>query len=321
LPGGSLYPFHRALVPLIAGIGGTIGGALVYRGYLQMGDEQILAPGWPIASSADLVVAVATARAVFGRSPLVTIGLLVALTSDLIGLVTISQPRFITDVHPGAIALIAMAIAIAMILRRRGVRSSWPYLIGPGTLSWFGCYWLGVEPVLALLPVVPFFEHMPRELTAFVDRPSAHRSATHFESTFETPIQLVVLLFAFVNLGVAWRGYGTGTWAVMAGSLLGRPLGIVGSMRIAQFAGARLPADMGWKEGVVIALGTAPTFGFGVLMAVSVFPVGPLLVETKLGALGTTFGIAMALAAARLLRTGRFRAESTIRVTTRLRTI
>jgi len=310
LPGGSLHPFRRALLPIVAGIGGTVGAALVYLGYLQTGDEQILAPGWPIASTADLVVAVATSRAIFGRSPVVTEGLLIALTSEVIGLAAISRHRFITDVHPFAVVLIGVAAGMAMIFRRLGVTTTWLYVGGAGTVSWLGCYWAGIQPVLALLPIVPFLRHAPRELMSFADDAPSHRSPTHFESSFEIPVQLVVLLFAFVNFGIGLRGFGTGTWAVMAASLIGRPLGIVAAIAVAQLVGQGLPVHMDWKIAAVTALAAAPTLTFGVLIAVSVFPVGPLLVETKLGAVGTFVGVPAALGAARLLRVGRFESDT-----------
>src|SRR5579864_4934268 len=55
LPGGALYPFGRLVVPVIGGVGATIGASLAYLGYLAGGDEQILSRGWPIPGAADLV--------------------------------------------------------------------------------------------------------------------------------------------------------------------------------------------------------------------------------------------------------------------------
>ena len=119
-----------------------------------------------------------------------------------------------------------------------------------------------------------------------------------------------MLLFAFVNFGIGLRGFGTGTWAVMAASLIGRPLGIVAAIAVAQLVGQGLPVHMDWKIAAVTALAAAPTLTFGVLIAVSVFPVGPLLVETKLGAVGTIIGVLAAFGAARLLRVGRFESDT-----------
>ena len=38
-----------------------------------------------------------------------------------------------------------------------------------GTLSWIACFWGGVHPALALLPIVPFFPHTARHLYEGLD--------------------------------------------------------------------------------------------------------------------------------------------------------
>ncbi len=310
LPGGALHPFRRLVVPVIAGVGGTIGASLVYLGYLALGDEQILAHGWTIPGAADLVVALAVARAIFGRSAAVTAVLVIALMSDVIALIIIAPQHPVTRAHPAAAVLIAVAIAVAAILRLLGVASSWPYVAVAGLLSWLGFYWAGLAPALALLPIVPFLRHSPRTLTSFGESPLEHSSRTHFESTFAVPVQLIAMLFAFVNIGIGLRGYGTGTWAVMTASLVGRPVGTLAAFWMASLVGLRLPRSMGWKDAVVSSLAAAPTLAFGVLVSLSVFPVGPLLVEAKLGAILTVVGLVLPFGAARLLHVGRFAATS-----------
>jgi NhaA family Na+:H+ antiporter len=320
LPGGTLYPFDRFAVPVLGGIGGTIGAAAVYAGYLAAGDEQILRPGWPIAAAPDLVLALAAARAIFGRSAAVAVALVVALTSNVIGLAVISARHPIADARPAAAILIGLAILVALWLRRRRVTSIWAYVVLAGSLSWFGCYWSGLQPTLALLPIVPFLRHTPRDLTDADDPSHEHGMPRHFESAFEAPVHVIAFLFAFTNAGIELRGFGTGTWAVMAGSLIGRPLGTIAALWAATRAGLPLPQRIRWKDAIVIALAAAPTLTFGVLFAVSLFPVGPLLVETKLGAVLTIVGFLLAFGAARWLHVGRFAGATSLRVTRRTRT-
>jgi hypothetical protein len=47
-------------------------------------------------------------------------------------------------------------------------------------------------------------------------------------------------------------------------------------------------------------------FTFGLLFAPAVFPLGPLLIETKMGAIATAAGALLAIAAARELHVGRY---------------
>jgi len=207
-----------------------------------------------------------------------------------------------------ALLLIAAAIALAFALQRLGIRSSWSYVAVAGPISWFGCYWAGIQPALAALPIVPFLAHSPRDLTRLDLELNEHRSPTHFESTFAMPVQLIVFLFAFVNAGADFRGWGSGTWALITASLTGRPLGAAAGFALAAAAGLRLPRGLGWGDAIVATLTGSASAGLGVLFGAAVFPIGPLAIQAKLGAIATIVGVAPALVVARLLRVGRFAA-------------
>ncbi len=307
LPGGVLHPWRRTIVPVIAGVGGALGAIAMYAAYVHSGDEEVLAQGWPIACAVDILFCLAIARSIFRRSVAVTFLLVLAIASDVVGLTVISRQRLFADAHPAAAILIAAAIGAAVALRRSGVRSVWPYLCLSGPLAWLGCYWAGMHPALALLPIVPFFPHSERDLEG-IARPDRgeHRTASHFESVFEYPVQAVAFLFGLVNAGVLLRGFGTGTWALLTSSLAGRPVGILAAVGIAVAAGLPLPRHIGWRELIVMALAASPSLAVGLFFAAAVVPDGPLLIETKIGAISTAAGVLLALAAARLLRVGRF---------------
>jgi NhaA family Na+:H+ antiporter len=311
LPGGTLHPWRRTMLPVVAAAGGALGAAAVYAGYIHSGDQENLARGWPIACAVDVLFCLAVARSIFRRSAAAIFLLLLAIASDVIGLAVISTRHLVADAHPVAALLLVPAIVMSARLRRSRVRSVWPHLLLSGPLAWLGCYWAGVHPALALLPIVPFFPHTPRDLNgAARARRNTHRTASHFEYVFEYPVQAVAFLFGFVNAGVLLRGYGAGSWAVLAASLVGRPAGILAAVGVAVIAGLHLPRQIGWREVIVIALAVSPGLAFGVFLATAVFPVGPLLIETKIGAISTAAGAVLALAAARLLRVGRFAGAS-----------
>jgi NhaA family Na+:H+ antiporter len=314
LPGGALHPWRRTMVPVLAGVGGTLGAIAVYAASVRAGDEAVLAQGWPIVCGVDVVVCLALARSIFRRSAAVPFVLLLVLASDVVGLTVIARPRLIAEGHPAAVVLIVAAIAAAVGLRRSDVRSVWPYLWLSGPPVWVGCYLAGVHPALALLPIVPFFPRAPRDLHAIaVPDHGVHRTASHFESVFEYPVQGIAFLFGLVNAGVVLRGFGTGTWAVLTASLVGRPLGILAAVGLALAAGFPLPRHLGWRDLVVMALAASPSLAFGLFFATAVFPDGPLLTETKMGAVATAVGVLVALGAARLLRVGRFVSVAALR--------
>ena len=56
----------------------------------------------------------------------------------------------------------------------------------------------------------------------------------------------------------------------------------------------------------LVAFAASAGFTFALFFATAVFPVGPILTQTKMGALATIAGALLTLAAARVLRVGRF---------------
>jgi Na+/H+ antiporter NhaA len=113
-------------------------------------------------------------------------------------------------------------------------------------------------------------------------------------------------LFGLVNAGVLIQGYGTGTWALVAAALIGRPVGVLAAVGLATLFGFHLPARLRWPVLVVAALAASSGFTFALFAATAVYPPGPLLGELKMGAVLSGVGVAFAFAAARMLRVGRF---------------
>jgi hypothetical protein len=98
---------------------------------------------------------------------------------------------------------------------------------------------------------------------------------------------------------------GAGRW------LVGRPLGVLTAVSLSRALGLRFPSQVGWRELSVVAFIASIGFAFGLFLA-AVFPVGPTLMELKMGALLTVAGSLVAIAAAWLLVTGRFRSRRAV---------
>jgi NhaA family Na+:H+ antiporter len=307
LPGGSLYPLRHAVVPALAGIGGTVGAAVAYVGYVHVLNEDVLLRGWPVACAGDMFFCLAMARSIFRRGAAVAFLLFIVLAGDLASLILVSRPHFGVTPRAGGSVLIACAVILAMTFRRLRIESLWAYLGAAGLLSWCGCYWSGIRPALALLPILPFLPHSPRDVIGDHHIGGAGlRASNHFEVAWKYPVQAVAFLFGLVNAGVLVHGYDTGTWAVLTASFIGRPVGILAAVGVAVLAGAQLPRTVGWKEIVTIAFAATPLLAFGLFVAAAIFPAGPLLMETKIGAIATAGGAVFAFGAARVLRVGRF---------------
>jgi NhaA family Na+:H+ antiporter len=123
-----------------------------------------------------------------------------------------------------------------------------PYLAG-GALMWFLMVQSGVHATIAgllLAFAIPFTAKVDDE-----DSPS-HR----LEHALHKPVAFIILpLFALANAGVVfdpqWQTTMTSvnSLGIIAGLLLGKPLGIVGLCVLAVAAGwCRLPVGLGWRH-------------------------------------------------------------------------
>ncbi|MFA5910504.1 MAG: Na+/H+ antiporter NhaA [Vicinamibacterales bacterium] len=307
-PGGTLHHWRRTLLPVAAAVGGTLGSVAVYLAFVHSYGEFRLLRGWPVAAAQDVAFAYLIARLIFPRrrGPVAFL-LAVAIVSNALGILSIAIWFPEPGAYPIGLFLMAAAVLMAALLRFMGTNAIWPYLVTSGAVSWLACYWSGIQPALALVPIVPFLPHRPRALDASADRPDDQRlPQRRFEHIFKYPVQVVLFLFGLVNGGVLLTAGMTGAWAVLTAALVGRPVGILVASGLAVMAGLRLPAHLRWRELVVVSLAASAGFSFALFFATAVVPPGPHLSDLKLGALSTVAGALVAIAAGRLLHVGRF---------------
>ena len=306
MPGGALHRWRRTLLPILAAVGSVLGATTVYVLYLRERSEFMLLDAWPVAAAQDVALAYLIARALFQqrRGP-VGFLLIIAIVSDAIAILSIAiwyptNPERL----PLSLVLMTIAIAVAAALRKARIDRIWLYLVTSGTVSWIACYWGGIQPALALVPIVPFLPHRSRRvgLSAEAQRATPRR----FEHIFKRAVQVVLLFYGLVNGGVVIGGEMPGAWAVLLAALVGRPVGLVAAIALGMAAGLRLPVRLHWRELIVVSLATSGGFTFALFFAASIIPAGPLLNELKLGALSTVASAALAVAAARALHVGRF---------------
>jgi NhaA family Na+:H+ antiporter len=305
LPGGPLASPRRALSPLSAAVGGMVAPAVIYLGLASSLGPADLARGWAIPCATDIAFSAMVARAVFGAGhPAVPFLLLLAIADDALGLIILAvfYPTGAISLSPLA-GLMGAAVLLALWLRRRGTDSFWPYLIGPGVLSWAALYLGGFHPALALVPVIPFMPHGPSDLGLFEPQEGLRRDTLNrFEHWWAIPVQFILLLFGFANAGVAFEQIGAGTYYVLAGLLVGKPLGILAFAGAARLAGARLAPGLRLTDLVVIGVVASIGFTVSLFFATAAFPEGQALAETKMGALFSFVAAPLAVGLARVLR-------------------
>ena len=305
LPGGALASPRRALSPLAAAVGGMVAPAVIYVSLASTLGPSDLVRGWAISCATDIAFSAMIARIIFPPGhPAIPFLLLLAIADDALGLIILAifYPSGSLS-FPALIALMTAAILLALWFRRRRIGHFWPYIIGPGALSWAALYLGGFHPALALVLIVPFMPHGGRDLGLFDHREALEPDTLNrFEHWWATPVQFVLLLFGFANAGVPFGQIGAGTYYVLAALLLGKPIGILAFSSGARLLGARLPS--GLQPGDLLVVGIAASIGFTVSLffATAAFPEGSALSQTKMGALLSFLAAPLGLGISRITR-------------------
>jgi Na+:H+ antiporter, NhaA family len=308
-PGGVLHPWRRALLPVIASIGVTLVPTLIHTYLVAPLDEPMLASAWPVTFATDVAVAYFTARLVFGKHhSAIPFVILLAISCDAIGFVVIGIYNPTHDRHLAVgLLILAAAMSVASGLRRARVKSFWPYVLGPGAISWFAHYWSGLHPALALVPIIPFLPHAARDPGFFVDAsPGSRDTLSRFELYFRYPAQMALFFFGLVNAGVQFGALEEGTWALPVAVLVGKPVGILFGAGLAVVAGLHLPQRIGWRDLVTIGFMAAVGFSVGLFFSTALLPPGQLRSEINMGVMLSLVGLPLALMVSWALGVGRF---------------
>jgi NhaA family Na+:H+ antiporter len=262
--------------------------------------------GWGIPTATDIALAWLVARIVFGAShPAIPFLLLLAIADDAIGLVIIAlfYPDPALPVLPLWLLLTLLGGAIAYSLGRYKVKSYWPYLILAGLPSWFGLHLAHLHPALALVFVVPFFPHPPREeLHLFEENPTDRSTIARFEHEWKVVVDFGLFFFGLANAGVSLSAVGTVTWLVFSALLFGKTVGVFSLAMLADRFGFPLPTGMGWRE--LLVAGVIAGIGF----TVAIFVAGEAFIDpavqgaAKMGAMLSLGGALVALILARGMR-------------------
>lgn len=297
LPGGSLANPRKAALPLLATFGGVVGPALVYLAGALLVGWGAYARGWAVPCATDIAFSYLVARLIFGNThPAIAFLLLLAIADDAIGLVIIAvfYPQGPLQFEWLSLTLAAMALTYTMRLCR--IHSFWWYLLVPGALSWFSFYEAGVHAALGLVPIIPLMPHAKSDLGVFViDELSRHDTLNEMEHWWKRPVELFLGLFGLCNAAVPLTGVGAGTWLVLAGLMIGKPVGITLCTFVGEkFFKLKLPDGMDYRQ--VVTVGCVAAIGFTVALFVSQSAFGgasrEVLDSVKMGAL-LSFGAAI----------------------------
>lgn len=304
LPGGPLNNPKQAAAPLIATIGGMAGPAGVYAlGALMLGKWAMLSNGWAIPTATDIAFSYMVARMVFGNGhPAIPFLLLLAIADDAMGLIIIAVFYPSGPIQLTYMLLPLGAMVLGMVFRRLRIYSFWPYVLICGPMSWIGFHWANLHPALGLLPIIPVMPHAHVD-TGLFDWTKIAKDDTlsAFEHWFKNPVEVILGLFGLCNAGVMLTAVGDATWLVLAGLLVGKPIGIVLMGWIGVKLGFALPKGMALKDLLVVAFAAGIGFTVAIFVSSVAFDPGPTQDAAKIGALLSFGGAVLTFASARLL--------------------
>jgi Na+/H+ antiporter NhaA len=315
---GELRDRRRLALPLLAGVSGIVVAVAIY---LAFNAGRPSAHGWGVAMSTDTAFALGMLALVGPRFPdrLRAFMLTVVVVDDIIALFAIATV-YSSSIHTIALIVAIGIYAIVLVLRRMRVRVGAVYFV-LGAAAWVALLKAGVDPVVIGLAmgVLPFAYPAPRtsleratqRFREFREQPTAElaRSATAelraATSLNERLQQLyhpwtsyaIVPLFALANAGIrinreflADAFSSRITLGIVAGFVLGKPIGIAGgSWLAARLSRGRLQPPVGWAA--VTGAGTIAGIGFTVSLLVAALAFdGVQLEQAKLGILTAGVG-------------------------------
>ena len=313
----------KAMTPLIATAGGMIGPVAIYLvGAFLLGKFAILANGWAIPTATDIAFSYLVGRIIFGaKHPAVGFLLLLAIADDATGLIILAifypqgelNLEWLLLSFGAAVAVYVLFNLLprkmdngdaarpvsSMVRSRFGV---WPYAIA-GMASWYGFQEAGIHPALGLLPVVMTLPHADHDFGIFgAEEVHQHDLLNDTEHSLKMPVEVILLLFGFANAGVVFSAIGDATWLVLAGLIVGKPVGVLLFGAVAAVM-LRLGLPEGMRVIDLLIIGFVAAIGFTVSLFISAVAFAPGEVQdaAKMGALFSFGAVFLSIAVAKMI--------------------
>ena len=265
---GQLSSRDQLLLPMVCAAAGVTVPAAIFWG-LNRGDADAMR-GWAVPTATDIAFALGILALLGPRVPLGMKLLLstIAVVDDLIAIAIIAL-FYSHGLSTAALAFAGAAIALMLLLNRRGVTALTPYLL-LGVVLWVCVLKSGVHATLAGVATGLMIPHGGRGNDA-TDAAHSHSPLEHLEHALHPWVAYGILpLFAFANAGLALGGLRIDDLlsplplGIALGLVLGKPVGIVAAAVLMRAAGlARFPQGMDFRA----MLGVGLLCGIGFTMS------------------------------------------------------
>jgi len=288
---GHLAGRRAATLPVVAALGGMVVPAGLYLA-IAGGSH---AHGWGVPMATDIALAVGVMALVGAAAPASLRAFLLGLAVvDDIGAIVVIAVFYSSGVSFGWLVGAAAAVGATVVLRRAGVYQL-PAYIAVGAFMWFAMHEAGIHPTLAGVLMGLLAPVTPRIAPDFIDADELADVGT-FESA-RTTVQLarssvstvewlehhlhpvtsyvIVPLFALANAGITISNdalrhalHSPITWGIIAGLVVGKPLGVVLAARLAIRSGrADAPTHTDGRH--LLGAGNAAGIGFTVALFIA----------------------------------------------------
>ena len=282
---GELSSFDKAVLPVIAAIGGMAGPALVYA-VINWGDAENLR-GWAIPAATDIAFALGILALIGARAPvsLKILLLAIAIIDDL-GAIAIIALFYTSDLSLVALGLGALAFAGLIALNKSGVKSITPYML-LGVFMWVCVLKSGVHATLAgvlTALAVPIAARLGSDASSPLHK---------LEHGLHPWVAFMILpVFAFANAGVDLRGLSIEAFlapvplGIALGLFVGKQAGVFGLTFLAvNMKWAKLPEGVNWRQVYGLACLTGIGFTMSLFIGSLAFETPAQLDDVRLGVL------------------------------------
>ena len=258
---GELSSFDKAILPIIAAIGGMAVPGLIFA-FINWGTPENL-NGWAIPTATDIAFALGILALIGARAPAaLKIFLLAIAIIDDLGAIVIIAVFYTSELSTNALIISMLGFAAAVALNRMGVQRTATYLI-VGIVMWVFVLKSGVHATLAGVLIALTIPLKPKDGDKALLYKMEH--GLHPWVAF-----LILPVFAFANAGVNFTGIGIDdllqplTLGIAVGLFLGKQIGGFLATWIGVKSGiARLPENVTWRH----VYGVACLTGVGFTMS------------------------------------------------------
>jgi Na+:H+ antiporter, NhaA family len=252
---GELSNVKKALLPMIAAVGGMVVPALFYI-IINYGNNETM-NGWAIPSATDIAFSLGILSLLGSRVPISLKIFLTALAIiDDLGAILIIAFFYSGDLSIGYLSLLLLSYICLLILNKFGVKKFLPYFI-IGIFMWFFTYKSGIHATIAGVLLATSIPHRKKDKDFSL--------LIKLEHAISPYVAFIIMpLFAFANAGVSLNGLTFSSlmlpvpFGILVGLFFGKQIGVMFFSYVSvKLKIAQMPDNSNWVNlyGVSILTG------------------------------------------------------------------